>query len=181
MKKWGLIWLCVLLSTIMLLMQGCGNDDSNYMNLGEGQNTDTKADGGWILNKDAKDTVFGDYALKIEGCRVEGRVLFVKCVFTNNSAEEASFAEHFGTELYQNGASLTFCFAGTAGHTMSSKIKPGVSFELEISYILNDTESDVEIEVYGIDDPYQRVALTTETLSIKHSRASDACTAVFLC
>ena len=50
---------------------------------------------------------------------------------------------------------------------MSSKIKPGVSFELEISYILNDTESDVEIEVYGIDDPYQRVALTTETLSIK--------------
>ena len=158
MKKRGTILLCVMLSLLLLLTQGCGSDGNDDTNTKEnhgwtankyaedGNNDDDKTENeGWVANQNVKDISFGDYIVRIEGCRSEGKVLFVKFKFTNNSSEPATFSQCFGAELYQNGASLTFCYAGTAGLSMSSQVKPGVSLELESSFILNDIESDVEI------------------------------------
>ena len=117
----------------------------------------------------------GDYEVEIKEVRLakdyEGNdAVIVKYSFTNNSDEAASFEWTFDHQVFQNGVSLerAYVFDDSANYdeaNASKEIKKGVSLELEIAYILNDTETDVDVEVselVSFDD-----TVVSRTFSIK--------------
>lgn len=121
------------------------------------------------------DTELGDYNVEIKSVRMakdyEGKqVAIVKYVFTNNSDESACFAWTFEDQVYQNGVGLekAYVLADNANYdesNMSKEIKKGVTLELEIAYVLNDTTTDIDVEVselVSFDD-----TVISRTFSIK--------------
>ncbi len=99
----------------------------------------------------------GEYSVDIKSARLsenyEGKaVVVITYGFTNNSDEAASFGIAFEDKVYQNGVGLEKAYILKDGDpyddsNQNKDIKPGASLELEIPYILNDTETDVEVEV----------------------------------
>lgn len=117
----------------------------------------------------------GDYQVEIKEARVakdyEGSpVVIVKYSFTNNSEESAAFMWTFDDQVYQNGVGLekAYVLADSANYddsNMYKEIKEGVTLDLEVAYVLNDTETDIEVEVaelISFDD-----TLVSRTFSIK--------------
>ena len=100
----------------------------------------------------------GKYNVEINSCRVaqdyQGNpVVIIKYTFKNVSSENAaSFAWSVSDKVYQNGVELQTCYsvdesAGYNSNNQSAEIKKDVSIELEVAYKLNDTTSDVQVEV----------------------------------
>ena len=99
-------------------------------------------------NKDAEFTV------TIDGAEVGtdyggDPCIFVTWTFTNVSAEEpSSFALEFSPTVYQNGVQCDTAIADTdGGGNYMTKIKAGSSVQVTTAYALQDTTSDVEVEV----------------------------------
>jgi len=115
--------------------------------------------------EEATDAI-GDYSLVIDSCRLasdyEGKdVIIVKYIFTNVSADEAAaFAWTFDAAAYQDGVGLneSYFVDDSADYNMddqSKEIKAGATLEVEVAYELNDTTTDVEVEVtelFSFDD-----------------------------
>ena len=144
MKKLGIILLCMLLmSTFVLFALGSGSDDS-----GDGDQGSGSAD---------NSTALGDYTVVIDSCRLakdyeDKDVVIVKYVFTNNADEATSFDVAFIDHAYQDGIGLNgaYVLADSANfndENQSKQIKTGATIEVEKAYVLNDLETDVEIEV----------------------------------
>ena len=141
MKKWGLIWLCVLLSILMILMQGCD------------KNSD--------VNENYEKTDDNRYGVEIDGCRLEETVradgevvtyVIVKYLFTNYSGEAMPFSYLFKTEVYQNGVALGDGSSPYLNYIDNSftKIQAGITIETERAYQLKDLETDVEVNVENV-------------------------------
>ncbi len=117
----------------------------------------------------------GNYKIDIDSCRLakdyEGKdVVIVKYIFTNNDDDPASFYMTFDDAVYQNGVGLneSYVVSDTANYSsdnQSKEIKKGASLEVEVAYELNDTVTDIEVEVTELisfsDD------VVTKTFSIK--------------
>lgn len=96
----------------------------------------------------------GDYHIKIVSAQ-KGKdyqdkdVLIVTYEWTNNSDEEQMFSTAFGTTAYQDGVECSSAFSvdGVDAQKSLSKIKPGASLEVKDAYVLNDTTTDVQVEV----------------------------------
>lgn len=99
----------------------------------------------------------GDYKLEIKSCRLaenyEGKpIAIVKYSFTNNDDEPTSFGVAFDDNAYQNGIGLNKCYvaadsANYSDDNQSKEIKKGATLEVEVAYMLNDTTTDLEVEV----------------------------------
>ena len=99
----------------------------------------------------------GDYNVIIESCRLatdyEGEpIVIVKYQFTNNSDEPACFAWSLEYDAFQNGVGLNECWfaddsANYSSDNQTKEIKKGASLSVEVAYKLNDSTTDVEIEV----------------------------------
>ncbi len=102
-------------------------------------------------------TNLGDYKVEILSCRLtkdyeDKSVVIIKYSFTNNAEESTSFMAAFDAQVYQNGVGLNeSIFVDEADEysadNQTKEIKKGASLDVEVAYELNDTETDVEVEV----------------------------------
>lgn len=102
-------------------------------------------------------STLGDYQVRIDSCRLAtdykgDPIIIVKYKFTNNADEPACFAWTFEYEAYQNGVGLNECYvasdsANYSADNQTKQIKNGVSLYVEVAYNLDDTTTDVDIEV----------------------------------
>lgn len=106
----------------------------------------------------ANDEELGDYSVVIDSIRFaetfdDKKAVIVKYVFTNNKAENASsFMATFDDNVYQNGVGLNPAFilkdsAKYSADNQTKEIKKGASIEVEVAYELNDTTTNIEVEV----------------------------------
>ena len=72
-------------------------------------------------------------------------IIIIKYKFTNLSNETESFSYAIEDYVYQNGIRLDSPLAYETDRY--TEIKPGVTIEIEIAYYLNDTTTDVEVEL----------------------------------
>lgn len=88
------------------------------------------------------------------------KILVVTYTFTNNSETNASFDVSIYEQCFQNGVELNKDYFtdiedyDTSNSTKS--IKPGTSIDVQQAYVLNDEESDIDVEIsefLGFDDP----------------------------
>lgn len=144
MKKWLKVSLSVLLLlSLCLCVFGC--------------TTPTESEEETVA-KEEQTCNLGDYAVTIDSARMakdfEGKdVLIVKYIFENVKNEEsASFMWALADSAFQNGVGLNKSYvvdesANYNSDNQSKEIKKGASIEVEVAYELNDTTSDVEVEV----------------------------------
>ena len=121
--------------------------------LGSGEESETDQGSG-----SADNTSIGDYSVEIVSCRLakdyaNKDVVIVKYKFTNNNDDEATaFYLTFDDAVYQNGVGLNEAYvlkdsANYNADNQTKEIKKGASIEVEAAYELNDTTTDIEVEV----------------------------------
>lgn len=162
-KTMSLILALILIATFGVFALGSGESESTTTDQGTGkaETTDT-------------DTNLGDYKVEIVSCRMAkdyaGKdIVIVKYNFTNNADEAASFMFAFDENVYQDGVGLNECYitddsANYDSGNQTKEIKTGASLEVEVAYELNDTTTDIEVEVkelFSFDD-----SVVTKTFSI---------------
>lgn len=145
----------LLLASIALATTGCcfpaSDSDSGT---GTNNNSGTANNAGSSNN----DNVLGNYKVEIDSCRLASNysgdaIVIVKYIFTNVSDESpSSFSSTVSDEVYQGGIGLNECYFAADSANYSSdnqykEIKKGASLEVEVAYELNDTTTDIEVEV----------------------------------
>lgn len=161
----SLILAILLVVTFGVFALGSGESESTTTNQGSGKAETTNTD-----------TNLGDYKVEIVSCRLvpakgfqDKDVVIVKYNFTNNADEAASFMFAFDENVYQDGVGLNECYfvddsANYDSGNQTKEIKKGASLEVEVAYELNDTTTNIEVEVeelFSFDD-----SVVTKTFSI---------------
>lgn len=105
----------------------------------------------------SSNSTLGDYEVEIDSCRLatdyEGdAVVIVKFKFTNNGEEPASFYFSVDCNVYQDGIGLNEAYvlsesANYSADNQTKDIKKGASLYVEVAYELNDSTTDIEVEV----------------------------------
>ena len=124
---------------------------------GEEETTTTEQEKGSAAAEES-DANIGDYSVTIDSCRMakdyEGnKVVIVKYTYKNvNSDDATAFDIAFMDRAYQNGVELNKAYvlddsADYNYDNQSKAIKKGASLEVEVAYELNDTTTDVDVEV----------------------------------
>lgn len=121
---------------------------------------DSKGDQGKdsVSTTEDDNTSIGDYSVEITSCRLaksyDGKdVVIVKYKYTNVADDNATaFYIAFDDTAYQNGVGLNEAYlladdANYSSDNQTKEIKKGASLDVEVAYELNDTTSDVEVEV----------------------------------
>ena len=142
--------LTVALSIVLILMFamfafGSGEDTSTDQGTGSADTTTSEAN-------------IGEYKVEIKSCRLAkdyaGKdVVIVKYVFTNVSDDDAAaFYTALDAKVYQDGVGLNEAYilgesANYSTDNQTKEIKKGASIEVEEAYELNDTTTDIEVEV----------------------------------
>ena len=137
--------------------------------LGSGESTETDQGSGSAKPAVAETTNLGDFNIDIKECRLakdyEGKdIVIVKYGFTNNGEDATSFMVALDDKVYQDGVGLntTFMAADSANYSSDNQmkdIKKGASIDVEVAYDLNDTVTDIEVEVkelFSFDDSVVR-------------------------
>ncbi len=144
MKK--AILLIVLLAVLLFSLSSCFiTEDSQDQGTGT-----ASAD-------DPSNSKLGNYDVIIESCRLsidyEGKpIIIVKYKFTNNNDDPACFSWTIEDTAFQDGVGLNKCYfvddsANYSSDNQTKEIKKGASLYVEVAYELNDTATDVEVEV----------------------------------
>ena len=108
--------------------------------------------------KKEEDSSLGMYAVTIDSYRFawdyQGQpIVIIKYIFSNVSDSDAvAFCTTLSASVFQNGIGLNECYTVDDSANFSSdnqyrEIKKGASLPVEVAYTLNDTTSDLEIEV----------------------------------
>ena len=145
-KILSLILAIALMATFMLFAMASGEDSETV-----------SQNGGTATGSVATDTELGDYAIEIKSCRLaksfnDKPIVIVKYAFTNNGENATSFTAAFDEEVYQNGIGLNECYVAADSANYSSDnqlkdIKKGATLDVEVAYELNDTTTDIEVEI----------------------------------
>lgn len=157
MKKTKILLAMLLTLVFALCAMGSGDssDGSSDQGTGTAQTQDANAN-----------TEIGAYSVEISDCRLakdfEGKdVVIIKYKFTNISNDTpTSFWVAFDDGAYQNGVGLNNAYvleesANYSEDNQTKEIKKGASIDVEVAYELNDTTTDVEVEVtelFSFDD-----------------------------
>ena len=126
--------------------------------LASGEDEGNASQGSGTVNSENDTEKLGDYSVVIDSCRLakdfEGKdVVIVKYKFTNNENDNAtSFAGAFENTAYQNGVGLNESYflddnSDYSADNQTKEIKKGASIDVEVAYELNDTTTDIEVEV----------------------------------
>lgn len=121
------------------------------------------------------DSNVGNYSVEIKDARIsktyDGKpAIVITYAFTNNSSESTAFYLAFEDEAFQNDIGLNRAYTLTDGDSynednQTKQIKTGATIDVDVAYELNDSESDVVVEVseyFGWTDDK-----VTKTFSIK--------------
>lgn len=160
MKKLLTSILCVVLVAMFALL-ALASGDSETANQGSGAaDSSSKAENSSKTdeaNSNTADTELGDYSVEIVSCRLakdyeDKPAVIVKYKFTNNSDEATSFMLAFSDKVYQSGIELSGAViiddkANFDSQNQLKEIKKGATIEVETAYTLNDTTTDIEVEV----------------------------------
>ncbi len=148
MKK--LISICL---TAVLLLSFClfaiGSSDA------EDTSTNQGSDSATIPETDP--TKLGKYNIEIKSCRLakdyEGKdIVIVTYGYTNNSDDATPFMTAVSTKLFQSGIGLNECYLADESANYSSDnqmkdLQKGATLDVEVAYELNDTTTEVVVEV----------------------------------
>ena len=156
MKK--IICFLIAISAIVCLLVGCDLGDTDVTTGGDNGNaTPDSTTGTQETEASTQDSKLGKYNVVIDSVRIaedySGEpIVIVKYIFTNNDDDPTSFMIAVSDEVYQNGVGLNGCYfvddsANYSADNQTKEIKKGVTIEVEVAYSLNDTETDVEVEV----------------------------------
>ena len=142
----AILTICVLLAFAIMAMSSSSESTTEEQEAGETENT---------VNTDNE--TLGDYTVTIDSCRLaedwDGNpIAIVKYTFTNNSDEASSFNVAFTDSAYQDGVEMEHCYfadesANYSDDNQSKKIKSDTSIEVEVAYTLNDTTTDIQVEL----------------------------------
>ncbi|MDO4618900.1 MAG: DUF5067 domain-containing protein [Clostridia bacterium] len=147
MKKiLSLILTISIIATFAVFALGSGSSETKEQGTGTAEGVETNTN------------VLGDYQIDILSCRLakdyENKdVVIVKYNYTNVSDDSAaSFSLAFMDSVYQNGVGLNKAYvlndsANYSSDNQNKEIKKGASIEVEVAYELNDTTTDIEVEV----------------------------------
>ena len=141
MKKINALLMAVLIAVFAVFALGSGESSEKDQGKGAAGNDE-----------------IGKYSVVIDSCRMaedyEGDpVVIVKYIFSNLSDDDAAaFYLTFNDKVYQDGVGLNeaYILKDTANYSSDNKtkeIKKGASIEVEVAYELNDTTTDIEVEV----------------------------------
>ncbi len=145
--------------------------------LGSGESDEKAEQGsGTAEGKADNNETIGDYSVVIDSCRLakdfeDKPVVIVKYIFTNNKNDDATaFYVAFEDKVYQDGVGLNNAYilkdsANYNSENQTKAIKKGASLEVEVAYELNDTETDIEVEVKEFISLNDKVI--SKTFSIK--------------
>lgn len=152
MKKIFLFTLFIVL--ILTAFAGCMNNDNETLSSTASKN-DMSSNETASKNETA-DGDLGEYNLNIKSCRLakdyEGKdIVIVNYGFTNKSDNNASFTFAISDKVFQNGVGLNKCYtvaesAKYSSDNQSKDIKKGASIDVEVAYVLNDSETPIEVE-----------------------------------
>lgn len=142
-----LITLIAVLATIFIFgLFALGSGDSG-----------TEDQGSASVQTSSQSSNLSNYSVEIKSCRFaedyEGKpIVIVKYAFTNNDEDPIAFYIAFDDTVYQNGVGLNECYvaddsANYSSDNQTKEIKKGATIEVEIAYELNDTKTDIEVEV----------------------------------
>lgn len=126
--------------------------------LASGESTENVQSSGSVEKAEkADDTALGDYEIDIKSCRLaedyEGKpVVIVTYGFTNHADRAVPFYTAVSATAYQDGVGLNeaYVLADSANYNsdnQSKEIKTDASLDVEVAYVLNDTTTDIEVEV----------------------------------
>ena len=152
-KKWW-VWVLAVI-VVFAIIGGGGSSDNGDVNTSD-TNVSTEAPGSATQKNPSNE--IDDFVCEILGVEVgdknhEGKpIVIVTYKFTNNSDEADSFDLSINHTVFQNGIECEqdFVYAVMDDDNGSKEIKTGASIEVKKAYILNDTSSDIEIELEGI-------------------------------
>lgn len=98
-----------------------------------------------------------EVSISILGCRIvqdysERDVLVVEYEFTHYSDEPQSFIFLFNDVAFQNGVECSSAVVSSEIDSLKrmNEVQPGVAYQVEVGYLLQDTASDVEIQVKNL-------------------------------
>ena len=154
MKK-AIIIIVSILAALTVILVACGGDSDTE---NQGNNNGTSQGTGSASGGNSSSSTLGDYEVVIESCRLAtdyaGKpIVIVKYKFTNKSDDDpASFMLSVDDNVYQNDIGLNTCYladdsANYSSDNQTKQIKKGASIEVEVAYELNDTTTDIEVEV----------------------------------
>lgn len=126
--------------------------------LGSGEKETVNQGSGSAETKTTMDNEIGKYTVVIDSCRLakdySGKpVVIVKYIYTNVSDDNpTSFMIAFDEAVYQNGVGLNSAYilddsAKYSEDNQMKEIKKGATLDVEVAYELNDTTTDIEVEV----------------------------------
>ena len=146
-RKMTAIFLCVLLVALCLTLASCFESESNDDQSSESAEETTKQ----------STNALGNYQVEIKSCRLaedyEGKpIVIVNFKFTNNDDEAQAFYTAVEASVFQDGIGLNECYvadesANYSDDNQTKEIKSASSIEVEVAYVLNDTETDLDVEV----------------------------------
>ena len=98
--------------------------------------------------------------VEIQSCRLaqdwQGKpVVIVKYSFTNNKEDPQSFMVAFDDAVFQNGIGLNSSYmlddsANYSADNQTKQIQKGATLEVEVAYELNDTTTDINVELSAL-------------------------------
>ncbi|MBQ1225759.1 MAG: DUF5067 domain-containing protein, partial [Clostridia bacterium] len=85
--------------------------------------------------------------------------------------DPASFMFAFDDNVYQNGVGLNSCLfaddtANYSSENQTKQIKTGATLDVEVAYVLNDTTTDLEVEVTRLIDLWDTDEMVKKTFKI---------------
>lgn len=172
-KKWW-FWLIIVILLVGLISAAGGGDDTDAETTAASSNGNSATQAIAETEK-VNDNDLGSYQVEIKNARLtknyEGKpVVVITYGFTNNASEPAAFWLTIDDNVYQNGVGLEKAYVLKDGDpydeaNQDKEIKSGVTLDVDVAYILNDTETDVEVEAKEIMSFSDEVV--TRTFSIK--------------
>lgn len=148
MKKYSLILTVLLVGVFAIFALGSGESETEVKQQGVGVAATTTV----------ADDAIGKYSVVIDSCRIakdyEGKpVVIVKYIYSNiSNSDPTAFFIAFDDNVFQSGVGLNSAYvlddsANYSADNQTKEIKAGATLEVEVAYELNDTTTDIEVEV----------------------------------
>lgn len=168
-KKWWIAIIVIVAVFLFFWLIGITDDDSTPTAGNDISQTKITAS----RNEKPEGTI-GNYIVTIKDSRVTtdpsgNDILIVTYSYTNNSDEAKAMHYTISDKLFQNGVELgdvwsSYGIDGYSFDNETKEIKPGITLDVQIAYKLNDTTTDVDVEIY---DYWEHLEPVTYTISLK--------------
>lgn len=151
---------------LVLGLSGCTIDGEQGGNTSTDTSGDTSTVSAQGKTESKKDMDISIVSAKVGADYKDAPILLVEYEFTNNTDNAKSFTFLCQDTAFQNGVecSSTVISDAVDAQQQLNDVKPGTPYKLTVGYQLQDTETDVEIE---ITDLFGTETFLTQTVTLK--------------